>query len=105
MYPKKEHVSIEGEENLSYYSTGLDIFCKPFCKTCGVVLGNQGVPISEEQFAKLPEVARHWHEFGSKHMALNSRILNDIDLEPLRKVSSLQRVDNRNTAKPAYENP
>lgn len=100
-YPRKELVSYEGEENMTYYKMGRGMFNKGFCKHCATPIENRGSKLSDEQRDALPEGAREWYDRGQLHRALNSKMLDDVDPSKLNK----QRIDGWNNILPKYENP
>ncbi|KAK9774782.1 putative CENP-V/GFA domain-containing protein [Seiridium cardinale] len=101
VYPRKEFVAVEGEENLTYYKMGRGLFDKGFCKTCAVPIENRTAKISEEQRAALPEGGRFWYDRGLLHRSLNAKILDGVDLAKLKK----ERIDGWKNILPPYENP
>ncbi|KAI1850096.1 hypothetical protein JX265_003469 [Neoarthrinium moseri] len=101
IYPKKEYVAVEGEDNMTYYGMGMGIFLKGFCKTCGVPVENKATELSDEKIAALPEGARFWHARGKTFRSLNGKVLNGVDLGPLKK----ERIDGWKLIKPEYVNP
>ncbi|ETS82747.1 hypothetical protein PFICI_04623 [Pestalotiopsis fici W106-1] len=101
IYPRKELVSYEGEENLTYYKMGRGMFNKGFCKHCATPVENRVSKLSDEQREALPEGAREWYDRGHTQRATNSRMLDDINFSQLKK----QRIDGWNNILPKYENP
>jgi hypothetical protein len=74
---------------------------KCFCKTCGVVVIQEIVPIPDEVIAKMDSTSKEWYE-GSKHLTpVNLRVLNDFDLKELKA----NRFDGYNVIQPRYVEP
>ncbi|KAI0132536.1 glutathione-dependent formaldehyde-activating enzyme [Xylariales sp. AK1849] len=101
IYPKNEFVAIEGRENITQYLMGQNIFCKGFCKICGVPIENKAADLTQEQLEAVPEAGRRWYEFGKHYWSVNARVLNGVDLELLKK----ERLDGWNNITPGYTNP
>jgi hypothetical protein len=101
VYPRNEFVSIEGEENLTFYKMGHGLFLKGFCKICAVPVYNKAVRFSEEERAALPEAGRFWYDRGQVHRSLNAKVIDGVDLTKLKK----QRIDGWKNIMPQYENP
>ncbi|KAI1481529.1 glutathione-dependent formaldehyde-activating enzyme [Daldinia eschscholtzii] len=83
LYPRKEQVVIEGEENLAYYKFGTKLFGKSFCKTCGISVHNDIKPLPEEELNKLPEGQREFIKGAFSMTPINLRVLNDFDVGDL----------------------
>ncbi|KAI1806150.1 glutathione-dependent formaldehyde-activating enzyme [Daldinia bambusicola] len=83
LYPQKDQVEIEGEENLAYYKYGHKLFGKSFCKTCGISIHNNVQPVSEEELNKLPEDQREVVKGGLSLMPINLRVINGLDVGDL----------------------
>jgi hypothetical protein len=101
IYPKNEHVAMEGAENLSHYLMGRQLTPKGFCKTCGVVIQSKPADLTEEQIAALPEGTGKWFNFSKAYRAINAKILNGVDLGPL----NVKKIDGWNIVEPKYVNP
>lgn len=81
---------------------GLRIFEKTFCKVCGVNVGNQAVPLSDEQLASLSEARRGFYNMAQTLSPLNIKILNGLDWAELKEVT---RITEGAAAEPQYVNP
>ncbi|RYO76841.1 hypothetical protein DL766_010376 [Monosporascus sp. MC13-8B] len=89
IYPNKEQVEIQGEENLGTYTFGTHAWGKTFCKTCGVPVHNQIQALTEEQLGKFSEDVRNFI-LGAAHLKpVNIRILNGINTKEL----NVSRID------------
>jgi len=95
VYPKKSQSSIEGAENL----TG--VWGKAFCKTCGVHFMNERMPLTDAEFAALPEKTRVWIERVKDVRPLTLRMLDDFDLASVKAT----QADGWNDVGPKYVNP
>ncbi|KAF3061925.1 hypothetical protein GL218_04093 [Daldinia childiae] len=100
LYPQKDQVEIEGEENLAYYKFGTELAEKSFCKTCGISIHNNIPPISEEELNKLPEGVREFIKGGLSLTPINLRVFNDLDVGNL----NVKQVDGYNRP-PLYVEP
>ncbi|KAI0155264.1 glutathione-dependent formaldehyde-activating enzyme [Xylariaceae sp. FL1272] len=98
---KNEYCSLEGLDNTTQYSMGSGTFARSHCKTCGVVISNKSVPVSEEARAAMPDMAKQWYERGLDNWSLSARVLNDVSIEEVKP----QRVDGWNFIQPMYVNP
>lgn len=83
---------------------GKKIFIKSFCKTCGVPIDNKGGSITQEILDAIPEPGRTWVAMGKTHTCLNTRVLDGLDLEQLKKSKGFSRMETWNLP-PLYENP
>ncbi|KAI1386358.1 glutathione-dependent formaldehyde-activating enzyme [Hypoxylon trugodes] len=101
MYPKKDQVVIEGEDNLGVYLFNTKLFGKTFCKICGIPIHNQPQPITEEQFNNLPEGHRKWLKSGQDLMPINLRTIDGLDVDDLNVV----HYDGYNKNPPRYVEP
>ncbi|RYP54658.1 hypothetical protein DL768_000594 [Monosporascus sp. mg162] len=89
IYPSKEQVEIQGEENLGAYAFGTHAWPKTFCKTCGVPVHNELQALTDEQLGKFSEDVRNFI-LGHAHMKpINIRLLNGINTKEL----NVSRVD------------
>ncbi|RYP78600.1 hypothetical protein DL769_003161 [Monosporascus sp. CRB-8-3] len=83
IYPNKEQVEIQGEENLGTYTFGSHAWGKTFCKTCGIPVHNQIQALTDQQLGKLSEDVRNF-TLGAAHLKpINIRILNGINTKEL----------------------
>ncbi|RYO86021.1 hypothetical protein DL764_009066 [Monosporascus ibericus] len=89
IYPNKEQVEIQGEENLGTYTFGTHACGKTFCKTCGVPVHNQIYTLTEEQLGKFSEDVRNFISGAAHLKPINIRLLNGINTKEL----NVSRVD------------
>ncbi|RYP90095.1 hypothetical protein DL770_003787 [Monosporascus sp. CRB-9-2] len=100
IYPNKEQVEIQGEENLGKYTFLTPGWAKTFCKTCGVLVYNQTQALTDEQLSKFSEDVRNFI-VGAAHMKpINIRILNGINTKEL----NVSRIDGYSRP-PAFAEP
>ncbi|OTB19924.1 hypothetical protein K445DRAFT_313709, partial [Daldinia sp. EC12] len=99
LYPRKEQVVIEGEENLAYYKFGTKLFGKSFCKTCGISVHNDIKPLPEEELNKLPEGQREFIKGAFSMTPINLRVLNNFDVGDL----NVEREDGYSRPPPYVE--
>ncbi|KAI0014357.1 glutathione-dependent formaldehyde-activating enzyme [Xylariaceae sp. FL0662B] len=101
IYPPKEQVVIEGEENLALYVWGEKLWGKTFCKICGVPVHNVLQTISEEQVAKMTENAKKW-TVGAAHLKpINLRLFDGVNVKDL----NVGKIDGYNIVQPQYVEP
>ncbi|KAI1409676.1 glutathione-dependent formaldehyde-activating enzyme [Hypoxylon sp. FL1857] len=101
LYPKKDQVAIQGEENLKTYLFGSMLWGKPFCKICGVSVHNQSPSLTEEELNAMPEDRRDFIRGGLDLTPINLRIFNDLDVEDL----NVGHYDGYNKNPPLYVEP
>ncbi|KAI0152366.1 glutathione-dependent formaldehyde-activating enzyme [Hypoxylon sp. NC0597] len=101
LYPKKDQVVIEGEENLTTYLFNSMLWGKTFCKICGVPIHNKCEPITEEELNAMPEDRRNFIKGGQALTPINLRIFNDLNVEDLNVV----QFDGYNKNLPMYVEP
>lgn len=101
LYPKKDQVVIEGEENLTTYLFNSMLWGKTFCKICGVPIHNKCEPITEEELNGMPEDRRNFIKGGQALTPINLRIFNDLNVEDLNVV----QFDGYNKNLPMYVEP
>ncbi|KAI1142300.1 glutathione-dependent formaldehyde-activating enzyme [Hypoxylon sp. FL0543] len=101
LYPKKDQVVIEGEENLGTYLFGSMLFGKTFCKTCGIAVHNQVQPITEDELNAMTEERRNFIKGGMEMTPINLRLFNDLDVEDL----NVAHFDGYNKNLPLYVEP
>ena len=99
MYPNRDQVTVQGRENLSYYTFNSKMISKPFCKTCGVNMMAEWTDMTQEQLDSLTEEARKFREERVGWHPVNVRVFDDFSLEGLKV---MQHAGNH--GKP-YENP
>ena len=102
IYPPAEAVVIQGGENFGRYHMGQHAFAKTFCKVCGVNVGNEAAPLSEEKLAALSPKLRGFYEMAKKLCAMNLKVLNGVDFAEVKEAK--KGVDALN-AEPKYVNP
>ncbi|CAJ2512687.1 Uu.00g008060.m01.CDS01 [Anthostomella pinea] len=100
VYPKKNQVTIDGAENLSYYAFGRGIGQKSFCKTCFVPIHNR-FEFTDEQLAAMSQEDREWASRGMAMCPVNLRLLEGVDLSSLK----VQKVTESVLREPRYVNP
>lgn len=100
-YPKKEHISIQGAENLSYYVCASGNWRKAFCKTCGVQIMNDLNPLSDEEVAAQPEEARERRNRLMGYRPVNMRTLDNFDLDTVK----VSQASTSEKMEPLYVNP
>jgi len=101
IYPHKTQLTVEGKENLSFYSFGRKQWLKSFCKNCGSQIQNLQAPLTEEELSALPEDTQKFLREKKDVTPVNLRIFSDLnvnDLKP-RKIKGSERLD------PQYVNP
>ena len=81
---------------------GTHAFAKTFCKVCGVNVGNEAAPLSEEKLAALSPKLRGFYEMAKKLCAMNLKVLNGVDFAEVKEAK--KGVDGLN-AEPKYVNP
>ncbi|KAI0899694.1 glutathione-dependent formaldehyde-activating enzyme [Annulohypoxylon nitens] len=101
IYPTKEQVVLEGEDNLGVYLFNTKLFGKTFCKTCGIAVHNQRQPISEEQLDAMPEGMRNWVKGSFGLMPINLRLFNDLNIKDL----NVGQFDGYNQTQPRFVEP
>jgi hypothetical protein len=102
IWPHKDALVVDGEENTASYSYGpLKAWEKYWCKTCGVMIGRRPLPMSPEVVANLPEMAKKWTVDMHHLRPLNLKIMNDVDLKEL----TITHIDGYNIIPPMYTNP
>lgn len=101
VYPRKEYVALQGEDNLTYYKMDRGLFNKGFCRSCGVPVENKAAHISDAERDALPEGAKFWYERGQIYRSLNAKVLDGVDLAKLKT----ERIDGWKNILPLYENP
>ncbi|KAK0616514.1 Mss4-like protein [Immersiella caudata] len=89
LYTKVEQVALQGEENLGRYSFGSGVLAKTFCKTCGVHFTNDGVKLTEEEEAALPEAAQRRRKRMAPWRPVNLRVLNDHNIKDIKEPAKL----------------
>jgi len=102
IYPSVEAVVIQGGENFGRYHMGQHAFEKTFCKVCGVNVGNEAAPMSEENLAALSPHMREYHELAKTLGTMNLKVLNGVDFAEIKEAK--MEVDGLN-AEPKYVNP
>ncbi|OTB08104.1 hypothetical protein M426DRAFT_19254 [Hypoxylon sp. CI-4A] len=88
VYPKKDQVVVEGRENFSRYYFNTKLFGKTFCKTCGIAVDNEPVPLTEEEVAKLPDQVRVFFNGAQSLHPFNLRLLNGVNVKDLNAIRS-----------------
>lgn len=88
IYPTKDQVEIQGRENQSVYTFGLHAWGKTFCKICGIAVGNEPMPVTDEQLAQFPEGYRTFYLEKSHIRAINLRLIDGVDVKDLNVVRS-----------------
>ncbi len=101
LYPTTDQTIIHGRGNITYYVMGTGAWRKGFCKTCGVQLMNEINPLTDDEVAALPELARAYRKRMINCRPINLRILNDYDFSKLETL----KYDGYNAVKPMYVNP
>ncbi|KAI0022668.1 glutathione-dependent formaldehyde-activating enzyme [Xylariomycetidae sp. FL0641] len=87
IYPNKDQVVVEGEENLSVYFFAIKFGGKAFCKYCGVFVYNAIQPLPEERLEAFPAEMRD--KAGGRIaealalMPVNLRIIEGLDVNDL----------------------
>ncbi|KAI1342323.1 glutathione-dependent formaldehyde-activating enzyme [Xylariaceae sp. FL0016] len=101
-YPKHEQVAVQGRENLaSYQGVGRGFWSKSFCRTCGVHVLNELMPLTEEQLAGLSPETRAWTWGGKAFFPINLRVMNGVDVRELKTI----KADGYGKIRPKYEEP
>jgi hypothetical protein len=98
-------VQIVGDENATVYTMGRGMYQKIFCKTCGVPVQNRVTTLPEEKLAEMSAIALEWYNRGHTNRSINSRIIDGINLDELRKSKGFTRIDGWANIPPLYENP
>ncbi|CAG9941330.1 unnamed protein product [Clonostachys rosea f. rosea IK726] len=103
IYPLAEEVALASkqEEDIGRYSFGRNMLSKTFCTKCGTLLTNEYKPISDDEFAKLPEQEQKMKGLFEKHHPVNLRVFDGLDFSKL----SITRNANGKNLWPPYENP
>ncbi|EOO01487.1 putative glutathione-dependent formaldehyde-activating gfa protein [Phaeoacremonium minimum UCRPA7] len=97
IYPSKEQVAIEGEENMTNYSFANKIGRKGFCKKCGVhIVNDVNMPPDGQEIEP-------WRERFMKVRPITLRILNDFDYKVLQ--DRTRKEDGWKDLEPQYVNP
>jgi hypothetical protein len=96
-------MTMNGRENMSYYSFSKRVTRKGFCKTCGLHVTNELNPsLTEDEVAALPDRAKQWREHQKTNCGLNIRLLNDFDIDSPK---TIKKLDLWNIIQPMYVNP
>ncbi|KAH8889748.1 hypothetical protein GQ53DRAFT_747966 [Thozetella sp. PMI_491] len=103
VYPKAEQVSLQGEDNLSYYAMGSKVWRKGFCKICGTQMLNRWTVFTDEELAALPEEYRQ-RRGPNELMPLNLRTFTDFDIKDL-KDEQIEMSNGKTAWGPDYVNP
>ncbi|KAI5868532.1 glutathione-dependent formaldehyde-activating enzyme [Durotheca rogersii] len=101
IYPAKEQVVTEGEENLAVYLSGTRLFGKSFCTTCGIQVHNLMQPVSEEDIENMPQGQADFIRSSFPIQPINLRVFNDVDVHDL----NVQQFDGYNIIEPRYVEP
>ncbi|KAI1083515.1 glutathione-dependent formaldehyde-activating enzyme [Whalleya microplaca] len=101
IYPRKEQVVIEGEENLATYCFGKKYFGKTFCKTCGVPVHNVPQTLTEEDAAKMKESDKNFVAAAKYLKPINLRLFDGVDVKDL----NIKKIDGYNIVEPRYVEP
>lgn len=97
IYPSKEQVAIEGEENMTNYSFANKIGRKGFCKKCGVhIVNDVNMPPDGKEIEP-------WRERFMKTRPITLRLLNDFDYRTLQ--DRTRKEDGWKDLEPPYVNP
>ena len=81
---------------------GTGAFEKMFCKVCGVNVGNEAAPLSEEEAAALDPRMRGFYEMAKKMATMNVKVLDGFDLAQLKDAT---RAPEGAGTEPKYVNP
>lgn len=100
-YPKTDQVKVEGKDNLTNYLFGTKLFGKHFCKTCGIVLYNRIIPITEEEISQMPEGQANFVRGSLNMMPVNLRVINGLNVKDL----NVTQFDGYNSIQPRYVEP
>ncbi|KAI1377800.1 glutathione-dependent formaldehyde-activating enzyme [Hypoxylon crocopeplum] len=101
LYPLKEQVEIQGEDNLKIYLFGSKLLGKSFCKTCGTMIHNQLQPVTEEQISKMPEAQATFIKGAMPLQPINLRVFNDLNVKDM----DVGLFDGYNIVQPRYVEP
>ncbi|OAA68377.1 glutathione-dependent formaldehyde-activating gfa [Niveomyces insectorum RCEF 264] len=107
IYPAADQVAIQDpDNNRVFYVFGKYANYKVFCRRCGVHIGAAPYPVTEEELAALPEIARSdnalvWRERSATRAPVNTRVLHGIEFDKLVP----RRVPGYTLIQPPYVNP
>ncbi|KAI2469389.1 glutathione-dependent formaldehyde-activating enzyme [Annulohypoxylon bovei var. microspora] len=101
LYPHKEQLVIEGEDNLEVYLFNTKLFGRTFCKTCGIAVHNSIQPFSEEEFNSLPANVQIHFKGAESLRPVNLRLFNGLNIKDL----NVGRFDGYNQTLPLYVEP
>ncbi|KAL2130688.1 hypothetical protein VTI74DRAFT_6075 [Chaetomium olivicolor] len=101
IYPLSNQLTIQGRENLFYYTFGNHVWRKSFCRTCGVHIGSDVNPLTDEEISALPEPVRNFRAAHIDARPFNTRVLNGFDLKSVKPF----RSDGWGRQQPAYVYP
>jgi hypothetical protein len=93
---------LQGSENFGRYRMGRHAFDKTFCKVCGVNVGNEPAPISEEKIAALSPELRAYYEVAKTLAPMNLKVLDGVDFADVKEA---KRAPEGANAEPKYVNP
>lgn len=68
------------------YTFGTHTWGKTFCKVCGTPVGNEPMPLTDEQIAQLPEGMRNF-VLGAVHLRpINLRLIDGVNVKDFNVV-------------------
>ena len=91
---------VQGKENQVEYTYNTHTWAKAFCRTCGVIVDNHPVEMSEERLASLSEEVRARHLANLHRNPFNIRLLNGVRVSDV----NVARLDGYSKP-PIYEEP
>ncbi|KAI0478891.1 glutathione-dependent formaldehyde-activating enzyme [Xylariaceae sp. FL0804] len=111
-YPRRTHLVVRGREHLAAWHFGDGRLGKHFCRTCGVHVLVEQVPLSDADIAALPERRRWWAAFSRDTSPVNLRLVHrsggggqgGLGLDVARDLD-VDHLDGYGLIKPSYDEP
>ena len=91
---------VEGKENQVEYTYNTHTWAKAFCRTCGVLVDNHPVEMTEERLAALSEQTRAVHLANVHRHPVNLRVLHGVHVDDV----NVTRLDGYSKP-PLYKEP